>query len=112
MTHDPDLTLQTSAEPQDLLDRLLAMPALAPPADFAQRVMQRIDHFERLSASTRLPERSPARPPAHLPTGSSASRWPRLQQLSAAMAIAGASVLGLSQLLTFIFGVWLAGTAL
>ena len=108
MTHDPDLTLQTSAEPQDLLDRLLATPALAPPADFAQRVMQRIDHFERLRASTRLPERSPA----HLPTGSSASRWPRLQQLSAAMAIAGASVLGLSQLLAFVFGVWLAGTAL
>ena len=80
----------------DDLDAVLSGNLLQPPADFAQRVMQNIQRFPHrtflLTPQTNLSS--------------------LLRRLAAAAALAGAGMLGLSQLASFMFGLWLAGAAL
>jgi anti-sigma factor RsiW len=80
----------------DDLDTLLSSNLLAPPADFTQRVMQSV-------------ERLPRRTLAVKPRATFASL---LRRIAAAAALAGAGMLGLSQLAGFMFGLWLASAAL
>lgn len=73
----------------DALDALLQRPLLQPPPGFAQRVVQR------------LPRR--VAPP---------SAWSRLRWLLVATGLAGGGVLGLSQIVGFVFGLWFTAAAL
>lgn len=80
----------------DELDTLLQDDFLQPPPDFIQRVMRTID--QRALA------------PAPVPTGH--SPWHRLRWLVAVGGLVGTGLLGLSQLASFVFGVWIASAAL
>ena len=71
----------------DPLDRLLSEPLLQPPADFTERVMQRIQT---------LPAPAPSRQRAG---------W------LAWFALAAGALLGAAQLAGFMFGIWTAATA-
>lgn len=81
----------------DELDTLLQDAALQPPPDFTQRVMQAINQRT-------LPPLLPSRPIR--------SRWQRLRWLAAASGLVGTGLLGLSQLASFVFGLWIASAAL
>lgn len=72
---------------------LLAEPLLTPPAGFSQRVLARIEAA------------GPA--PAAPPPAASLPRWRWL----AALGGGAAGLLGLTQLLAFIFGIWAATAA-
>jgi hypothetical protein len=80
----------------DALDDLLARDWLHTPPGFTQRVMR---HLPR-----QLVPAASARP--------SRARWQRLRWLLAATGLVGSGVLGLSQLTGFIFGLWLASSAI
>ena len=80
----------------DDLDLLLQNDLLQPPADFTQRVMQRVQSLPR-SAS---------------PAQARAVRWRRLRWLAAATGLVGSGLLGLSQLAGFVFGLWVTAAAL
>ena len=69
------------------LDRLLSEPLLQPPADFTERVMQRIQT---------LPAPAPSR---------------RRAGWLAWLALAAGALLGAAQLAGFMFGIWTAATA-
>jgi len=71
----------------DPLDRLLSEPLLQPPADFTERVMQRIQT---------LPAPAPSR---------------RRAGWLAWLALAAGALLGAAQLAGFMFGIWTASTA-
>jgi hypothetical protein len=71
----------------DPLDRLLSEPLLQPPADFTERVMQRIQT---------LPAPAPSR---------------RRAGWLAWLALAAGALLGAAQLAGFMFGIWTAATA-
>lgn len=73
----------------DALDALVQQSALQPPPGFTQRVMHNL----------------PLRP-------GPLERWSRWRWLLTATGLAGGATLGLAQLLSFVFGVWLAGAAL
>jgi hypothetical protein len=78
----------------DDLDALLQDDLLQPPANFQQTVMQRI-------AALPLHAGAPSNP-----------RWQRLRRAAAAAGLIGGGLLGLSQLAAFVFGLWLAATAI
>ena len=80
----------------DDLDQLLQSDLLQPPAQFTQRVMQQLQALPRNTSGRRLP-----------PGLRSHLRW-----LVTATGLAGAGLLGLSQLAAFVFGLWLASSAL
>lgn len=84
----------------DELDLLLQDDLLHPPADFTQRVMQRIQSLPR-SAS-----------PATTPVQARSTRWNRLRWLATATGLVGGGLLGLSQLAGFVFGLWLTTSAI
>ena len=82
----------------DDLDTLLSRDLLQSPSDFSYRVMQGIKPLP-------MPfEQAPL----------SAHRHPKraLQQMLVRLGMIGAGALGLSQVLSFVFGVWLATSAL
>ena len=81
----------------DELDTLLQDAALQPPPDFSQRVMRAI--------AQRTPATMPARP-------APASSWQRLRWLATVSGLVGTGLLGLSQLASFVFGLWIASAAL
>jgi hypothetical protein len=91
----------------DDLDALLRQDLLPPPPDFAQRVMKNLP--TQAHAST-LPGRTSARP-ASRPNAGQLLRW-----IAARAGLVGAGVLGvglgLSQLASFVFGLWLTNAAL
>ncbi|MDR3371225.1 hypothetical protein [Rhodoferax sp.] len=80
----------------DDLDTLLQDAGLQPPPAFTQRVM--------LAIHQRTPTPAPARV-VHNP-------WQRLRWLAAASGLIGTGLLGLSQLASFVFGLWIASAAL
>jgi len=80
----------------DELDLLLQNDLLQPPADFTQRVMQRVQSLPR-SAS---------------PAQARSTRWNRLRWLAAATGLVGTGMVGLSQLAGFVFGLWVTAAAL
>lgn len=80
----------------DELDTLLQDAALQPPPDFTQRVMRAIEQ----------------RTPAAMPTRPTRSPWQRLRWLAAASGLVGTGLLGLSQLASFVFGLWMTSAAL
>jgi hypothetical protein len=82
----------------DDLDALLRDDFLRPPADFTQRVMQRIQQQPTSMAAT------PARPRTR--------RWNRLRWLLTTTGLVASGLLGLSQLASFVFGWWLAAAAI
>ena len=81
------------------LDALLQTDYLDPPDDFTQRVMQRIQL------------RRYATPSTSIVAAERTGRWNRLRWLAAATGLVGGGLLGLSQLASFVFGLWLAGSA-
>ena len=84
----------------DELDILLQNDLLQPPADFTQRVMQRIQ------------SPPPSTSPAATPTQAQSTRWSRLRWLAAATGLVGTGMVGLSQLAGFVFGLWLTTSAI
>jgi hypothetical protein len=80
----------------DALDTLLQDDFLQPPPDFTQRVMRTIAQ----------------RTPVPRPTRSTGSRWQRLRWLAAVSGLVSTGLLGLSQLASFVFGLWMASAAL
>ena len=80
----------------DDLDTLLQDAGLQPPPDFTQRVM--------LAIEQRTPVAMPTRPTRH--------PWQQLRWLAAASGLVGTGLLGLSQLASFVFGLWIASAAL
>ena len=84
----------------DELDLLLQNDLLQPPADFTQRVMQRIRSLPRGAL------------PAATPAQARAVRWRRLRWLAAATGLVGTGMVGLSQLAGFVFGLWVTAAAL
>ena len=80
----------------DELDILLQDAALQPPPDFTQRVMRSIEQ----------------RTPVAMPTRPARSPWQRLRWLAAASGLVGTGLLGLSQLASFVFGLWMTSAAL
>ena len=84
----------------DELDILLQNDLLHPPADFTQRVMQRIRSLPRSAL------------PAATPAQARAVRWRRLRWLAAATGLVGSGLLGLSQLAGFVFGLWVTAAAI
>ena len=76
----------------DCLDALVLRTAMPPPSGFAQRVM------------TRLPSHAPS--VAALP-----SAWSRLRKTSTTLALAASALAGFSQVLIYVFGMWLATSA-
>ena len=74
----------------DELDALLRGDLLRPPAGFAKSVMQRL-------------------PPQTQPR---LKRWSRLRWFATAIGLAGGGLLGLSQLASFVFGLWIAASAI
>lgn len=80
---------------RDALDELLARDWLQTPPDFTQRVMQRLP-WQAEPAGLARPRRA---------------FWQRLRWLLAAAGLLGSGVLGLSQLAGFVFGLWLASSA-
>ena len=83
----------------DEVDTLLQDDPLQPPPGFTQRVMRAIEQ----GATAALPA-LPARP-ARRP-------WRRLRWLATAGGLVGTGLLGLSQLASFIFGLWITSAAL
>ncbi len=107
----------------DDLDTLLREDLLLPPPDFTQRVMknlaaqiQPLPHAQADSLPHLLAQavQRPARHSGRAPEGRAV--WPRLRWLAARAGLAGGGllgfVLGLDQLASFVFGLWLAGAAL
>lgn len=84
----------------DELDMLLQNDLLQPPADFSQRVMQRIQS---------LPQRAEL---AATPAPAQSIRWRRLRWLATAAGLVGSGLLGLSQLAGFVFGLWVTTSAI
>lgn len=78
----------------DDLDRLLRGDLLRPPADFSYRVMQQ------------LPQQRQTQPHPE------PQRWRRVRWLVTAAGLLGGGLLGLSQLVSFVFGLWLAALAI
>ena len=74
----------------DDLDAILQGDLLRPPTDFVQRVMQHL-------------------PPQTQPR---LKRWSRLRWFATAIGLAGGGLLGLSQLASFVFGLWIAASAI
>lgn len=74
----------------DRIDEVLSSELLAPPADFTQRVMTEV-------ASRPLPKR--------------AARPSRVREALEWLALAGAVMAGLAQLLPFLFGLWIFSSA-
>jgi hypothetical protein len=83
----------------DELDTLLRQDLLAPPEGFSFRVMQGIKPLP-------LPF-APAAPRRSKPSTAQA-----LRRLALRLGLIGAGLLGLSQVASFVFGVWLASSAL
>ena len=80
----------------DSLDALMLRTAMSPPSGFAQRVMARVPTAVSAAAiSTTLN----ATPP---------SAWARLRRTSATLALAVSALAGFSQVLIYVFGIWLA----
>lgn len=87
---------------QDELDTRLANYQLPVPPDFAERVMRAIAQ-QSVALSTAFGAQ-PAPPRA--------SAFAHLRWLAAAVGLAGAGALGLSQVAGFVGGLWIATTAL
>ena len=116
----------------DDLDAMLQTELLRPPADFAQRVMQRLAaHDMALQNPGTQMQPLPAPSPATLPHPSQLPRltgapspdqpaapdfWHRLRWLAARAGLVGGGllgfILGLGQLASFVFGLWLTAAAL
>ena len=112
----------------DDLDTLLRKDLLQPPPDFAQRVMTKLaaKNLAAQIATASLPGWTEARPEACIearpearPTARPATRLHAaqlLRWLAARVGLVGAGVLGvvvgLSQLASFVFGLWLSAAAL
>lgn len=85
----------------DELDALLQNDLLRPPPDFTQRVMQRIQPLA-FAAAPQVCASARAAP----------RRWHGLRRLGATLGLVGSSLLGLSQLASYVFGLWLASAAI
>ena len=96
----------------DDLDALLREDLLKPPPDFAKRVMKNlpVQNLPVQIPAVRLPGWTGTRPAAR-PSAGQLLRW-----VAARAGLVGAGVLGvglgLNQLASFVFGLWLAAAAL
>ena len=80
------------------LDSLLGQDLLKPPAEFSYRVMQGIKPLPMPFEQAQPGRVWPAEP--------------ALQKIVMGIGMVGAGLLGLSQVVSFVFGVWLASAAL
>ena len=106
----------------DDLDALLRQDLLQPPTDFTQRVMKNLAAQIQL-----LPHAQADSPPRVFAPAAQINQWtqrrapqrpavwPRLRWLAARAGLAGGGllgfVLGLDQLASFVFGLWLSAAA-
>ena len=88
----------------DDLDALLQDDFLRPPPDFSRDVMQRIEQLRHQALRVDARGIAPARPRACL--------WRRLRWLATVTGLVGSGMLGLSQLAGFVFGLWIASSAI
>lgn len=72
-------------------EELLRQGLLTPPPDFLRRTMLRIESVP------------PPLPQPH--------RWAAMRELAQWIALAGTAVVGAMQLLSYMFGIWIIGTA-
>lgn len=80
----------------DSLDAFVLRTAMPPPSGFAQRVMARVPvGVSAVAISTALN----ATPPA---------AWERLRRTGTTLALAVSALAGFSQVLVYVFGIWLA----
>lgn len=80
----------------DFLDALVLRTAMLPPSGFAQCVMARVPvGVSAVAISTTLN----ATPPA---------AWARLRRTGTTLALAVSALAGFSQVLIYVFGIWLA----
>ena len=86
------------------LETLLRDDFLHPPPHFSQRVMQRIERLQLHSSPTDGPALAAARPQ---PSWLNRLRW-----LATGAGLVGGGLLGLSQLGSFVFGLWIASSAI
>lgn len=103
----------------DDLDALMQTNLLHPPADFTQRVMQQVQQVHRVEA-TQL--HGPAATVLTVTTvATQPSRWHNMgwhntgqtvRQIAVALGLVGSALVGISQLVGFVFGLWLASAAL
>ena len=88
----------------DDLETLLQDDFLRPPPHFSQRVMQRIQLLPRNTSLADGPALAPPRPQ---PSWLSRLRW-----LATGAGLIGSGLLGLSQLGSFVFGLWITSSAI
>ena len=88
----------------DDLETLLQDDFLRPPPHFSQRVMQRIQRLQLHSSLADGPAFARVRPE---PSWLSRLRW-----LATGAGLVGGGLLGLSQLGSFVFGLWIASSAI
>ena len=88
----------------DDLDALLQDDFLRPPPDFSRDVMQRIEQLPRHAHRADAPGFAPAR--------TRPSLWRRMRWLATVTGLVGSGMLGLSQLAGFVFGLWIASSAI
>ena len=88
----------------DDLDALLRDDFLRPPQNLSRDVMQRIEQLPRHAHRADARGTAPVRPQASL--------WRRLRWLAAVTGLVGSGMLGLSQLASFVFGLWIASSAI
>jgi len=82
------------------LDTLLRDDLLQAPPDFTERLMQRIQQLPQRTSLSATPAQ------AH------AAFWSNLRRIAAMTGLIGAGALGLGQIAGFVFGLWLAGSAI
>ena len=88
----------------DDLETLLQDDFLRPPPHFSQRVMQRIQPLQRHTSVADGTAFAPDRPKPSLLS--------RLRWLATGAGLVGGGLLGLSQLGSFVFGLWITSSAI
>jgi hypothetical protein len=97
----------------DPLDALVLRTAMSPPSGFAQRVMARVPVGAGVVAGAVAVASASASAGAGVPPDAPSvvtrpSAWARLRKTSATLALAASALAGFSQVLMYVFGMWLA----
>jgi hypothetical protein len=91
----------------DPLDALVLRTAMSPPSGFAQRVMARVPVGAGVVAGA-VAGAGAGVPPDAPSVVTRPSAWARLRKTSATLALAASALAGFSQVLMYVFGMWLA----
>jgi hypothetical protein len=95
----------------DPLDALVLRTAMSPPSGFAQRVMARVPvgaGVVAVAVASASASAGAGVPPDAPSVVTRPSAWARLRKTSATLALAASALAGFSQVLMYVFGMWLA----